>query len=333
MYAQRRKTESSKRLMRDLFDLKETSRPMFVPLIYRYASKISQVPVEEMLGNPNHLSRSLIMAQGLFGYDGIISSYDLHLEMEALGLNRALAGPAVQEAIEALRDRIAAGRLGEIVPKHARSLLDKGRIPAVLQSTAQLSEVVGREVPVIGVLSGPVTLLNRILYGDFAVLWREHRELLTEPLNDLRALVIELIKAYCEQHVDVIWLIEEDWAGVDAAELKQLRPFYRTFWNVTQYYDVKSILSFHSCNTCDAERYFALGADGIFFGDLRSRELPLSSLAKWAESYGVCVGLPCPYPEDEEQVRKLDDLVRAVANFGRGFFLSTPWEVPIGTPV
>lgn len=332
MYVQHRRTKTPKRLMRDLLEMKGTSRPLFVPLVYRYASKVSQIPLEEMLGDPNHLSRSLIMAQELFGYDGIISSYDLHLEMEALGLSH-LIGADTEETRMAMRDRVAAGKLGEIISKPVRPLLDKGRIRVIRESAAQISQIVGPEIPVIAVLNGPATLLNRILYGDFANLWREHREQLTEPLNDLRALVLEMIKSYCEQRVDAIWLAEEDWARIDAGDAEWVRSFYKTFWNVTQYYDVKSILCLHSHSTDDLEKYFSLGADAVFFAGPNARDLQIPSIAQLVDRYGVCAGIPCPYPENQEQAQRLDSTVCQVADFGRGFFFSTACEVPLDVPV
>ena len=332
MSVPQRKTKSPKRLMRDLLEMKGTSRPLFVPLVYRYASKVSQIPLEEMLGDPNHLSRSLIMAQELFGYDGIISSYDRHLEMEALGLSH-LADDETEGVRMAMRDRVAAGKLGEIIRKPVRSLLDKGRIRAIHESTARISQIVGREIPVIAVLNSPATLLNRVLYGDLAILWPEHREQLTEHLNDLRALVLELIKAYCEQRVDAIWLAEEGWSGIDSTDVGWMRSFYKTFWNVTQYYDVKSILCLHSYAADDLETYFSLGADAVCFAGPSARELQIPSIAELVDRYGVCAGIPCPYPEDQEQAERLDSIVCQVADFGRGFFLSTACEVPLDVPV
>ncbi len=327
-----RKPKTPKRLFRDLLDQNPTSRPPFIPLVYRYASKVSQIPADAMVRNPNQLSNSLIMAQQLFGYDGIISSYDLALETEAFGWEVFQPSTDSERQKEAARSLIASGKLGEALAGHLRPPLDRGRISTVQEATSQLCEIAGREVPVIGVVNSPVTLLNRALGGELVQLWREHHEQLADPMNRLRDCVLEFIKAYCERRVDAIWLVEEDWSGMGAEDIEWLRSFYNTFWNVTQYYDVKAIIAIHAYDPGQLESYFTMGADGIFLGNLGSLEIPLPSLMEWGERYGVSVGLPCPYPESPDPTRQLDSLVSSACDAGRGLFLSTPWEVPLETP-
>lgn len=321
------KQKSPKKLLKDLFGMKPTERPVYIPMIYGYAARISQVPFEEMLGDPLKLSKGLIMAQELFGYDGIFTNYDNYLEVGLLGNSLDWVDK------EIIRELIAQKRRSLITGKELSSSLEVGQLPVVYESAAQLCEIVGREVPVIGVLNSPVTLVNIIL-GDKYPLWEGHHDRLREPLNDAQAIILDLVKAYCNHRVDAIWLIEEDWSKMTEDDMEWLSPLYETFWKVTQYYDVKSIMAFHDFNPANIERYFGMGSDGVYFGGDRAVTLSPHSMAELVENYGVCAGIGCPLAVDSESTMEhLEGLLEAVKDIGQGFFLSTAREVDPDLPV
>lgn len=325
MAASSGKQKSPKKLCKDLFGFKAMARPMYIPLIYRYASKISQVPVEDMLKDPLKLSKGLIMAQELFGYDAIVTNYDNYLGIELLA-----------RSFDWVDDNI----INELVSKKRKSLITDRVISAneiasvsvVYESCSQLCEVVSREVPVIGVLNSPVTLVNMILSDDWSS-WEGHKEDLRQPLNDAQGIIVDLIKAYCNCRVDAIWLIEEDWSKINGDYAEWLIPLYQTFWNVTQYYDVKSIMAFHRYNQESIEQYFRMGSDAVFFGGNEAVRLSVPTLAEYGDRYGVCVGLGCPISVDEQQKVQTEELLESVKEIGQGFFLSTAWEVDDELPV
>jgi uroporphyrinogen-III decarboxylase len=321
------RSKSPKRMLKDLFEMKEGARPLFIPLIYRYASRVSKIPLKEMLSDPASLSRSLTMAQELFEYDGIVTHYDSCLEMDFLARSFEWAE---KEAIELFLTRERVNNNASTFP--VRSAEEVGKIPVIFDATAQICEVVGRDIPVIGVLNGPVTLVRAIL-GESLPTMSGHHEEFRVPLGDTQAMVLDHIKAYCNHRVDVIWVIENDWSDMTPDDMEWLKPLYQTFWNVTQYYNVKSVMAFHRYDAGDMERYYSLGSDAVMFGGNQCRDLPLSSLAGWGERHGVCTGLACPYPEGAEGKEHVDSLVSTLRDMGKGFFLSSPCEVPFDTPV
>lgn len=266
------------------------------------------------------------MAQELFGYDGIMSNYDNYLDLESLGN----AFDWVQK--DAVENLISKKRISRVTGTALTSAAEVGRAPVVFEATEHICGVVGRDVPVIGVLNSPVTLV-RMLLGSLFESFAAHREELKKPLGDTQGIVLNLIKAYCALRVDVVWLIEEDWTGMTREDIRWIKPIYETFWNVTRYYDVKTILGFHDYDTIDIDKCFALGSDGVFFGGSKSKQMSPLLLAERAERSGVCVGLACPYPAGQEGGQLLDDLVRSACDIGKGVFLSTPFEVTLDTPV
>ena len=68
--------QSSKELSRGLFELRDLARVPFIPWVCSFAAQLEQVEIEEMLSDAGLLSRSLMNAQKLFGYDAIVSVFD-----------------------------------------------------------------------------------------------------------------------------------------------------------------------------------------------------------------------------------------------------------------
>ncbi|OPY74641.1 MAG: methylcobalamin:coenzyme M methyltransferase [Syntrophorhabdus sp. PtaU1.Bin058] len=321
-----RQEKSPKKLLKDLFDLKKISRPLFIPLIYRYASRVSKMPPEAMVKDPVALSRSLIMAQELFEYDAIVSNYDPYLELCNPGRSLGWAQKDV------LNGFLARKRKSCVTGRTLESFDEIGHLPAIYEAITHVCEIVGREVPVIGVMNSPVTLVRMVTEEKYDS-WGGHREELREALNDAQAFVLDYIKTCCNHRVDAIWLIEEDWTFITPEDLEWLKPIYNTFWNVTRYYDVKSVMGFHDYEPGMVDHYFDLGADAVFLGGYRAGEIPLPRVAEWVEKYGKPVGLGCPYPETLEDNDRLSDLVDFTKDLGYGVFLSTCHEVPLNTSI
>jgi hypothetical protein len=327
MSASVRKSKSPKKLFKDLFELKNMERPPFIPLVYRYASKVSKMTVEEMLGKAENLSRSLIMAQELFEYDGIISNYDSYLELDLLSRSfEWVKADIVTELLERRRLDLS-GRSIEA------SMSKVGNVPVVFEATSHLCETVGRDVPIIGVVNSPLTIVRSVLRNleesSFSALTEELRG----PLNDTQAITLDLIKAYCDLRVDAVWLIEDDWRGMTEEDLEWVKPLYRTFWNVTQYYDVKGIMGWHQYEMGMLDRYFTLGADGVYFGGREAVNISPAMVSELSEQYGCCAGLCCPVPDNPEAEGNLEAFIQAINDTGVGLFLSTPFEVALDTPV
>jgi hypothetical protein len=323
---QQKGQKSPKRLLKDLFEMKEMVRPLFFPMIYRYASMVSRIPLEGLLARSESLSRSLIMAQELFGYDAIMSNYDGYLGLERFN---DTFSPASKNIID---DLVSTKRISHVTGMPLASPSEVGQVPIVLEATEQVCAVVGRDVPVMGVMNSPVTLLR--MYFDNALdYFACHREDLQKPLNDAQGIVLDVVKAYCNMRIDVIWLIEENWTGMRPEDISWVKPIYETIWNVTRYYGVKTILGFHDYDIADIGKHFALGSDGVFFGGTKSREILPVSLAEQIDNSGICAGLACPYPASREEEQRLESLIGAAHDIGKGFFLSTPFEVSLDTPI
>ena len=116
------------------------SRPLFVPFVYQLAVRMEQLPEEDLLASPTTLATALRNAQRLFGYDAVVSHFDIGLAAQACG-------------------GLPHGRAEEIV--------HRGRWPVVLEATRRLVKELGDRVVIMGVVTGPLTLGRQL--GDHSL--------------------------------------------------------------------------------------------------------------------------------------------------------------------
>ena len=125
----------------NLMDLAaRASRPSFVPFVYRLAARLEQVPEKELLESPTLLATALRNAHRLFGYDAVVSHFDLGL---------------------------AADACGDLPADRADQVVHQGRWPVVLEGTRRLVKELGQRAVIVGVLTGPLSLARQL--GDASV--------------------------------------------------------------------------------------------------------------------------------------------------------------------
>lgn len=112
------------------------SRPLFVPFIYRLAARMAQLPEENLLESPTTLAGALRDAQRLFGYDALVSHFDV--------------GLAARACVQLTADR-------------ADQIVNEKPWPVIIEATRRLVKELNQTV-IMGVLTGPLTLSRQL--GD-----------------------------------------------------------------------------------------------------------------------------------------------------------------------
>ena len=127
-------------------------RPVFVPIIYRLAARIEQTPLLDMVSDPTSYTNVLDGAYKLLGPDAIITNFDPSLEPEAFGCRVDWPGDYDLPVVTnwATCDLAAA------------DLDTSGRVPVMLEAMSRLVQTRGREVAIVGVMTGPVSLARMI---------------------------------------------------------------------------------------------------------------------------------------------------------------------------
>ncbi len=142
-----------------------TDRVPVVPQVFGHAAVLAGVSLGDYLHDGSLLARCQIAALRHYGYDAVFAFADAGLEAEALGTVLAFPeGHYPQLARPALAPGDPIASLQVPAPERA------GRMPEMLRATRLLRSELDGEVPVVGVVSGPMSLVGQLL-GTQAALY------------------------------------------------------------------------------------------------------------------------------------------------------------------
>lgn len=320
--------QTSKELFTNVFQMKRLTRLPFIPWISSFAAKLEQIPVRKMLSDATLLSRSLQNAQKLFGYDGITTVFDPTLEAEACGC-KIKWGDTEELPI------VISHPLGEgvgIEDLDISEIEKKGRVPVALETAKRINILKGKEIALIAVITGPVTLA-RFLRGDSFIPQLESPSQETMELIELAQKVnLKLCNAYCKQGVDAV-VIAENLLGELPPDLisMMIGPVLETISKVVRYYNAYSIILTRDCSERHIEPIFQLQADGVVI----SGNIDQEAIRDAAMKYNRCFSMNIPCSALLGTQAELNDVLKRCLSTQerKGFFLSAEWEVPYDTPV
>ena len=259
---------SSKDLVKSLFRLEDLPRIPFIPWVCSFAAQLEQVQVEDMLSDAGLLATSLSNAQKLFGYDAICNVFDSSLEAEALGCEVEWGGEGDLPTV-ASHPLAEGARLEDI---SVLGLDARGRIPVVIEATRRLNIVMGKQVAVIGVVTGPVTLAGHLSGKSFLNDLTERPEDAGRTIALAGVACLNLARKYCELGVDAVAVADEMLGQIGPAEYRLAAGPLKSIWNVAKFYNVRTLLLGRGCSERQAVSILGLGADGVAVsGDYRWR--------------------------------------------------------------
>ncbi|HLB12183.1 MAG TPA: uroporphyrinogen decarboxylase family protein [Dehalococcoidia bacterium] len=298
-------------------------RVPFVPLVYGLAARLEQMAVGEMAADPGKLARSLRNAQRLFGYDAVVSSFDLSLEAEACGCEVRRAAGNIEVVGHPLADE---GRIAAFDPEMVG---ERGRVPVVLEATRRLRQELGAAA-LLGVVAGPLTLAGH-LRGEGLLEGLRNGSASDEEVLDLAgAAGLRMARLFGELRVDAVMVVEIFPAGADGSQLSLVEAPLASIWNVVRYYKAYPMLMARCSDTLPLDKLFGLGADGV----LVSGPFAMEEVRQAAQARHVCFSLGVPLAsflaDKGESARSVTDDLRLAG--GSRFFLSSEWEVPVDTP-
>ncbi len=319
-------TQNSRELVTDFFEGKSVERPTFMPWVCSFAAKLEQVPVKSMLSDPGILSRALSNAHKLFGYDVILNHFDPGLEAEALGCKIEWQDNEWPPVIVShpLEDG------ADIYDLDTDDIENKGRIPVILEATKRLLITKGKEVPVAVMVTGPLTLARHLKGKAFTAELEQGNEEAFDLVEDTGSICLKLCRVYCELGVDII-VIAEDIQDLVIPDLPQvLASPLKSIFNVTRFYNIKSVLLSKVRDDEQAVSIYSFGADAVSI----SGNSGIEQVREKVREETCCFSLPVPdsafLGTDPEQINLIK---RTVESGETGIFLSSEWEVPRDTDV
>jgi len=281
-----------------------------------------QVPVRQMFSDPTTLANSLQSCQRLFKYDGVVILFDTTLEAEACGCQLSWQEgqpPKVVSPITA-NDK-------DLETLDASEIENKGRIPAVLEAAKRLTQTVGREVAILGVITGPITL-SRHLMGDAFVSTADTNSQAFHRLIDLWGrIALTLARAYGELKLDAVILADGDLASLKPDHYPRIQPMLKTLRNLVGFYDAPLIIQSGKVPAERLSAFLQLEADGFSLGNPISDLSNLSSSA--ARLFSGCIPTSTLLGSAEDVGRAILELLDKGG--GSSFFIASESEVPPAT--
>lgn len=295
-------------------------RPVFVPIVYRLAARIEQTSLSDMVSDPTIYTNTLEGAFKLLNQDAIITSFDPTLEAEIFGCQVEWQGDYDLPAVSGWMERELSGA----------SLENSQRLAVLLESTKRLIQTRGREVAIIGVITGPCSLALNV--GNNASPYREY------PFEEIVALVSGQLTKYMrdlgEVKVNAI-IIREDLLGEKyyeefMAHEKAYTDAYATLFNLTRFYNLTGLLMVKGVNAEDLTAIARrLNPGGLMLTGQEFDESGLNSLKDLSSSRKIAIGLSLPLTDLDKAAARLqvyEDFISK--NKPGGFFYTSDGEVP-----
>ncbi len=313
---------SSKELVRRTLSLDPVPRTPFIPWLFTCAAKLEQVSIQTMLNSPNDLAKSIEHAQQLFGYDAVVSIFDSTIEAEACGCKLDWQGEdGAPEVVTPLL------QFEEAIDQIDIPTIEKmGRFPVVMEATKRLNFTLGRTVAIAGVVTGPLTLSNKLTGEDIVQKLENNPDWAAKVLNIAGKIIAKVCRSYCEWQMDIIVIADELLARLKPALLNQMVPYLQPAWNITRFYMAHPVvLTGEQHNGGDI---FILGADGVVAGSSGPPDADV-------QRRNSCRGLAIPRSilmGSREEISKAV-ITHLIHEPKERSFITTEWEVPYNTPV
>jgi len=293
----------------------------FLPLVYRLAGALEQVPAEELERDPGTLTRCLRSAQRLFGYRIVSNHFDRTLLAEACGASCEW---------EAGDKRILAPLLssaGEMERFRPGGWEERGAVPVVLEATRRLLAEFRGSPRVAGVVPGPFVLAQQLAGDFFLCEFCGESAAAEELVLTCGEVSLGLLKKFCELRTEVLLVLDAvpDLPGNWGKEL--LVDLLRPQVNVANYFEAPLVMAHDgpadlSVLDCLAE----VQVDALAF----LADHPADFFREAAGRVNCSIGVPLSAPALAGEQGALQDQVSLGDSLGREWFFVTPGEMDPG---
>lgn len=318
--------QSSKELVRGLFEGKKSTRIPFIPWVSSFAAKLEQVPVRVMLSDAGILSRALINTQTLFKYDAIINIFDPSLEAEACGCK--IDWPDNMALPEVISHPL--NEVTQVENLDTSGFEKRGRLPTVIEATKRLNIIKGKEVAIACLVTGPLTLAGHLRGKGLLDDLNQGKDEAWEIIEVTSGIVLKLCRIYCEIGIDLIVITEEMLGRIHPEIFQNMASPLQSIWNVIRFYNVHSLVLSRGCNEEYIDSILDLQADGVVI----SGNIDYTKVKDAALKRNRCFSSNIPLSSLTDTISRIrESTTNILLEKVNGLFLSTEWEVPYETSV
>jgi uroporphyrinogen-III decarboxylase len=241
-------------------------RPV-VPYVGAFAGTLFGKTLQELYERPAALAQALQSACSLFGYDAITCVYDPTLLPEACGCTVEW-----RDGKPAITGDIRSG-LSEL---DTAEVAKRGRLAKTVEAASVLHQLVGDEVAIVGVVSGPNRLAANLMGAAVTERSPSGDEAAKEAIHKATESVVAAARAFCETANVAGLLLLERGLEPTAGDMpsKALLSAYRTIHNLASFYDVPLIVQHDETSTALAETLLRLPVEAVSLGASASPAVP-----------------------------------------------------------
>jgi MtaA/CmuA family methyltransferase len=144
--------------LRAVIRFQEVDRPCVIPELIGVTATLTGAPIKEYVTSGTTLAQCQLAAQQMIGHDAVFAMADLCVEAEAIGCHVKYPDDNYPYVVKpAIKDYSELSRLSLPNPRA------DGRMPQMLKAVRTLKAAVGGRIPVMGHVTGPITLASRIM--------------------------------------------------------------------------------------------------------------------------------------------------------------------------
>jgi len=316
---------TSKQLVRGVFESAELPRLPFFPWIFTHAARLEQIPVRRMFADPTQYTKCLQNTQKLYGYDGIVGSFDASLEMEMCGRPVIWGGDYAAPTVSP-DPGFDPGRIKDINVEGASKT---GRFGTVIESLRRINRVAGPNLALAAVVSGPLTLLAGLTGRDYLKGLAERPEEAMRDIESAAGFLLKVVQVYCQLELDIIAASERLMPLVPTIHLPWLRSVFSPIVNTVRFYNAYSILLPGESSPENVANLIDLGFDGIV-----AEGIDTNAWQRIKSGRSCVLGKAIPARVLSSSLKELQTYLdtNISERVEPGVFLTTDWEVPPETP-
>lgn len=304
----------------------KTPRPAWVPFVGVHGGKMLGISAEQYLRRVDRIIEALCKAQRLYKPDGLPIMFDLQLEAEILGCHMHWGDetpPSV--ASHPLTEK----KLGDL-PYFDTT---KGRFPIVVRALEAAKKVIGDEVALYGLITGPFTLALHLMGTNIFLEMYNSPDYVKEVLAFCARIACRTADVYLEHGADVIAVVDPMTSQISPTHFQDFVADY-----VNRIFDhIRSRNVFSSLFVCgnatrNLENMCATRCDNVSVDENISLESLRDLSRKHNKSFGGNLKLTTVLLLGSEADARRD-AVRCIDIGGsQGFILAPGCDLPYATP-
>ncbi len=272
---------NSKQLVLDAIKNKEVERIPWVPFVGCHAAKIIGVNATDYFNNADLIVEGVTKAAQIYRADGIPALFDLQIEAEALGCELQYADknpPSVRTHV------LEQGKkLEDLKVPNEKD----GRFPVVLDSMKRISDTLGKDIAIYGLITGPFTLALHLQGTEIFFEMHDNPQAIHKLMAFCTKVAIKTSQMYIDAGCDIIAVVDPMTSQISPDAFAQfVRPYCKEIFDYVR--ERKKLSSFFVCGNAkrNVEEMCKCGPDNISIDE----NIPLDYVKEVTKSYDISFG-------------------------------------------